>query len=220
MPLNGSRRLLDDALWGRVIGHMIQERDTKLPPYYPGLLMFPDPSAGWISGYVDISFWAVFLYPLSSLVYVIGAGIVLYYSYHPSSQYNDDADLAKHPSTTLYVVAAVIMIINVFLCFWDLYLQRKGSSVSSLNSTVQVENDEIVLVAETSNADSMMYFFNNIFFLGGAIIYLIDAIWKQNSKTDIQKCSLSIWCGTFWILFWAAFCFRTYLIFFILILCS
>jgi hypothetical protein len=135
---------------------------------------------------------------------VIGAGLHL----QPNILDSDDADYSKHPSTSLYLVAAIILLIDAFICFWDLYLERRHGSVSTLNSTVQIENDEVVLVAEISTAHSVFYLFNNIFFLGGATIYLIEAIWVQDTKTDIHSCKLSVWCGTFWILFWAAFCYR------------
>ena len=201
MPVNSSRRLRDSITWAKAIENMKAEGKVELPPYFPGFLMFPDPSVGPISGYIDIAFWATFMYPFSSLVYVIGAGFSL-----DTRLVDDDGahPSLTHPPIALNLLGAILLLFDALLCFWDWHLQRTQGALTLLNSDVQVMQQEIILVSELPKKVSNYYFINNIFFLFAAIIYLAQAIWMEDYRSDLTDCANNDWCGTFWINFWGA----------------
>jgi len=203
---------------------MIKNEQTALPRYIPGLLMFPDPSAGFIAGNVDIAFWATLLYPLSSVVYVLAAGFALDPSlFQPVGASNststsviddyfitDDDNISATLSFQLNLVAALLLLIDSWICIWDWHIQRTFSTVSIVNATVQVNEsqNDLILITELSDTDSVYYFLNNLFFFGSAIIYFMQALWILDVKTDLLHCTDSDWCGIFWVNFWGSMGYR------------
>jgi hypothetical protein len=85
--------------------------------WVPGLLVIPIPSAGYLLGYIDYSFWACICYLLGSILYLIDAFLVWKW-YNPS--YSDDAN---NPALYLNTYAAGIFVLNAILCFIDWYIQ-------------------------------------------------------------------------------------------------
>jgi hypothetical protein len=228
MPINGSRRLRDDALWGKVLEDMIKDGTTELPPYIPGLLMFPDPSAGIIIGYIDIGFWAVFLYPFSSIVYCLSSGFSLdpsllsddvastvndtyYYSSTIDDYFINDDNISNVLSNYLNLVAAVILLFDSWLGMYDWHLQRTYPSLSFRDLDVKVNDShsDLIIITELSDNDSIYYFLNNLFFFGAAIIYVIQAMWIIDvRRTDLLNCCESDWCAIFWVNFWGSMGYR------------
>jgi hypothetical protein len=85
--------------------------------WVPGLLVIPIPSAGYLLGYLDYSFWACICYLFGSILYLIDAFLVWKW-YNPS--YSDDAN---NPALYLNSYAAGIFVLNAILCFIDWYIQ-------------------------------------------------------------------------------------------------
>ena len=202
MVVNSARRLHDDKLWKRAIDHMVKTGEAKLPTYYPGFLIFPDRSLG-ISGYIDLAFWGTVIYVLLATVYCIAGAL-------PTDPNLGTEDAGyRDPSAELYLLGAILLLIDAFICFWELYVEYKGGgTVSHIHSEVDVQDGHIVFSSELTSSYIVLKFWAEFCFLGGAIIYFIQALWTIDKSTDSRNCYNDEWCGTFWIGFWGSFTIR------------
>lgn len=193
MPFNRVTDLKATVLWLLILNKENEDRKYeqsedksvkrvhKIPTYIPGLMLIPIPEAGWINGYVDMAFWAVFLYVLGSVFYVIASGYE-WVSVNPD--YTDDA---LNPANYMNTLAAVLFVANAIICFVDWHLQYKQLSAFNMSSDDDISGG--LVVEEIPQKLSMYYFYNNLFFLGAAVVYMIQSIWMENPNTDIYDCS-------------------------------
>lgn len=149
--------------------------------WIPGILIVPIPEAGWFLGYVDVAFWAIGLYVIGSLFYVIDS-FYLWYRINPS--YTDDS---LNPAVYLNTISALMFVINALVCFLDWYLQVQ--QLSAMNLFIDEELTGGLHITDIPTRITWFYFFNNFFFLGAAVIYLIQGIWAEDPNTDLQGCS-------------------------------
>jgi hypothetical protein len=155
---------------------------TRSIKYCPGVLLVPIPEAGYFFGYVDMAFWAVFVYVLGSIVYLIDS-VLLWKDIN--SNYSDDA---LNPAISLNTVAAALFVINALICFFDWWLQVK--QLSSYDTYDYVHNGSAVPLSPADQNNSTKYYFlNNLFFLAAAVVFLIQSIWYEDSRSDLFKCT-------------------------------
>lgn len=151
--------------------------------WIPGLLVIPIPEAGPILGYIDIAYLAVISYVIGSVVYVVDS-FYLWYSFNPS--YTDDA---LNPAIYLNTIAAGIFVINALICILDWYLQVKQLSCMNLNIDNNNNNPMgVIEINDISSKITMYYFYNNLFFLAAALVFLIQGIWQEDHRTDKTNC--------------------------------
>ena len=147
----------------------------------PGMMVVPLPQAGWLLGYWDMGFWAALFYVLGSVVYVIDSFYLWPYFYPEST--DDPAD----PGVYLNSIAAILFVINALLCILAWYMQREQLSVMNM-----IIDDSITGGFQFQSVSAKItwyYFFNNFFFLGATVVFLIQAIWMENYDLDIYNCS-------------------------------
>ena len=129
-------------------------------------------------GYVHVAFWAVFLYVLGSIVYVIDS-ILLWPYFNPS--YSDDF---LNPAIYLNFVAAAIFVLDAIVCFVDWNLQ-----IQNIKKAEKLAKGELLTaIVGISHSTSWLYFYNNIFFLAAAMIYLIQAFWYRAIAENLLLC--------------------------------
>lgn len=129
-------------------------------------------------GYVHVAFWAVFLYVLGSIVYVVDS-VLLWPVFNPS--YTDDF---MNPAIYLNLVGASIFVFDALVCFVDWNLQ-----IQQIKKAEKLAKGELLTaIAGISHSTSWLYFYNNIFFLAAAMIYLIQAIWYRAIAEDLLRC--------------------------------
>lgn len=161
-----------------------QLKVRKIPTYYPGMMLIPIPEAGFCLGHVDMAWWAVFLYLLGSIVYVADS----YYLWGLTNPaYSDDAE---NPENYLNTLAALLFVVNAVVCFIDWWLQFK--QLSAMNLLYDESLTGGVHISDVPHKMSVYYFYNNLFFLGAAVIYMIQAIWEENPHTDIYNCNIKL----------------------------
>lgn len=149
--------------------------------WIPGLLIIPFPEAGWLLGYIDVAYWACFLYVLGSLFYVVDS-FYMWGTVYP--EYTDDS---FNPAIYWNTIAVVTFVVNALVCFLDWYLQVK--QLSTMNIIAEEDITIPLQLSDIPNAITWHYFFNNLFFLGAAVVYLIQAIWMENPNSDLYNCS-------------------------------
>lgn len=154
---------------------------NNIPYYIPGLMLIPIPEAGCIAGYIDMAFWAVFLYVLGSITYVIDSFYLWGLTYHG---YSDDA---VNPQNYWNTLSAVLFLLNALICFWDWYLQEGQLSTSNVASNTKLTGG--LEVQEVPHKISVYYFYNNLFFLAAAVVYVVQATWAENPRTDLTDCA-------------------------------
>lgn len=151
----------------------------EVPVYVPGLLLVPIPEAGPIFGYIDMAFWAAFLYFFGSVVYMIDSFYVW------GATYEEMGDDALNPGNYLNTLAAVLFVANALFCIVDWWLQYKQLSALNLSA------DELtggLLLEEVPIRQSIYYFFNNLFFMAAAVVYMVESIWMENVSLDHYNC--------------------------------
>lgn len=156
----------------------------KVPTYYPGFMLIPIPGAGFFLGHIDMAWWAVFLYLLGSIFYVIDTFFMWQRTY---PEYTDDTD---SPAISFNTLAAATFVLNAIVCFLDWWLQTKQLSLMNLLYDESLTGG--VHISEVPHKMSAYYFYNNLFFLGASIIYLIQAIWYENPSYDIYNCNVNL----------------------------
>ncbi len=161
-----------------------QLKVRKIPTYYPGLMLIPIPEAGFCLGHIDMAWWAVFLYLLGSIVYVVDS----YYLWGLTNPYYSDD--AENPENYLNTLAALLFVINAVVCFVDWWLQFK--QLSAMNLLYDESLTGGVHISDVPHKMSVYYFYNNLFFLGAAVIYMIQSIWDENPNTDIYECNVKL----------------------------
>ena len=161
----------------------IKASKDKIRWYVPGLMLIPIPQACWIAGYIDMAFWAVFLYVIGSVAYVVDS------FYLWSLTYNNVGDDSMNPGNVWNTLGALFFVVNALVCFWDWWLQE--GQLSATNAAANSKSGDVVL-EEIPHKMSVYYFYNNLFFLGAAVVYMIQAIWLENINTDIYNCSLGL----------------------------
>jgi hypothetical protein len=192
-------------------------KETIFRFWFPGLMVVPLPEAGWILGYIDAGYWAVFFYILGSLFYVIDSfylwprvnpawGDDYYYdsgnftsnSTSNSTDYyysTDDSDdymwTATHPAVYLNLISAVLFVVDALICLIDWRMQVRQLSV--MNMTVDEKLTGGGIQIETINSRMTNYYLiNNIFFLLAAVLYMIQGMWGINADTDLTDCRYSL----------------------------
>lgn len=148
--------------------------------WVPGILVVPIPEAGFFLGYVDVAFWATFLYVVGSIIYVADC-FYLWVRFNPD--YTDDAN---NPAIYLNTFAAAMFVFNALVCFLDWYLQVQ--QLSAMNMFIDEELTGGLHVSDIPMTITWYYFFNNLFFLGAAVIFLIQGIWAEDISTDLEDC--------------------------------
>lgn len=129
-------------------------------------------------GYVHIAFWAVFLYVLGSIVYVVDS-LLLWPLFNPG--YSDDF---MNPAVYLNLVGAAIFVLDAIVCFFDWHLQ-----IYQIKKAEKLAKGELLTaIAGISHSTSWLYFYNNIFFLAAAMIYIIQAVWYRVIAEDLLRC--------------------------------
>jgi hypothetical protein len=174
--------LLEHDIFGKPMEISVEQPIRKPPKYwFPGLLMVPIPEAGPILGYIDISYIAVITYVIGSVFYVVDS-FYLWYSINPD--YTDDGG---NPAIYLNTVSAGLFVLNAWFCFLDWHLQKKQLSLMNM----YVENDNLgsLKIAEVSKRISTYYFFNNLFFMIAALIFVLQGVWMEDTRTDPDGCS-------------------------------
>lgn len=129
-------------------------------------------------GYVHVAFWAVFLYLLGSIVYLIDSAL-LWPLLNPS--YSDDY---QNPAIYLNTVGAAIFVLDAIICFMDWHLQ-----IRQIKQAEKFAKGELLsAIAGISYSTSWLYFYNNVFFLAAAMIFMIQAIWYRAIAEDLLRC--------------------------------
>lgn len=156
----------------------------KVPTYYPGLMLIPIPEAGFFLGHIDMAWWAVFLYLVGSFIYVVDS----YYIWLVTNpNYSDDA---ANPAIYLNTLAALLFVINAIVCIADWWLQFQ--QLSAMNLLFDESLTGGVHISDIPQMMSVYYFYNNLFFLGAAVVYMIQAIWMENAATDLLDCNVNL----------------------------
>lgn len=156
----------------------------SVPKYCPGFMLIPMPEAGPFFGYVDIGFWAAFLYVLGSLFYFIDS-FLLWQVFYP--EYNDDP---ANPAVYFNTMAASVFVLNAVVCILDWWVQLK--QMGAMNLIIDEKKKGGLLLSEIPRPISVYYFYNNFFFLGAATVYLIQSIWWEDPSTDLLNCSVGL----------------------------
>jgi hypothetical protein len=149
--------------------------------WVPGMLIVTMPEAGVLLGFLDIGYWAGFLYVLGSVFYVMDS-FFLWPAVYPG--YSDDAFSA---GVFFNLLAAWAFVINALVCFLDWHTQVKQLSV--MNMDVNENTTGGFEINEINYKITWYYFFNNLFFLGAAVIYLIQGLWWESATLDLEGCS-------------------------------
>jgi hypothetical protein len=171
------------------------DQERKIPGYLPGFNLIKIPNDMFCN--IDLAFHSVFLYVVGSVVYVVN-------SFYLWSWLNSaESDDAANPAVYLNTVASGIFIINAFICILDWWTQLKQLSLSC------IETNNLDLTAglefeEMPYKQSLLYFWNNFFFLGAAVVFMIQSFSYESSDYDINDCSSRYWCA-FWLNFWGNF---------------
>eukprot|EP01038_Epipyxis_sp_PR26KG_P006824 gene6824-9343_t len=212
MPFNRVQDLKATLNWMLLLEENSTNKTKTKPTYIPGLMLIPMPSLGIILGYIDYSFWAAFLYVVGSVFYVL----VSFYGW--SSYYPNGKDDSNSPGNYWNTCASVTFLANAIVCIVDWWMQKRQLSLMNLlienqnevtatsencNGVIAVGNTNLKVSAIPTHI-SWYYFWNNIFFLFASILYVIQAMWMENPRTDFYGCNNGF-CGLFWINFFASF---------------
>lgn len=162
MPLNRVHDAKAKIYWLQLLEQ--KQDDSGVPPFIPGLLLLPIPAAGKYLGKIDVGFWAAFLYVLGSILYVIDS------FYLWGSLGMEATDDGTSPGSLLNIAACLVFILNVIACFVDWWLQVK--QLSFMNIVAAEDESGRIELNQFSNWISTCYFFNNVFFLAAAVIYV------------------------------------------------
>jgi len=149
--------------------------------WIPGINIVPIPEAGWFLGYVDVAFWATFLYLFGSILYVVDS---FYLWVRVNPDYTDDA---WNPAIYLNTMAGAMFVLNALVCFLDWYLQVR--QLSAMNYFIDEDITGGLHISDIPTKITWYYFLNNFFFLGAAIIYLMQALWAENANLDLEHCA-------------------------------
>ncbi len=186
--LPGSAFSTEEETFAKKLAIMLFGTQQKITKYeinakwwVPGMLIVTMPEAGVFLGYVDIGYWAGFLYVLGSVFYVMDSFFVWPSVY---SGYSDDAFSA---GVFLNLLAAWAFVVNALVCFLDWHTQVKQLSV--MNMDINENNTGGFEINEINYNITWCYFFNNFFFLGAAVIYLIQGLWMESYSLDLEGCS-------------------------------
>lgn len=177
--MNRVGRVRDNIFWMHIFQHLEMEKSStgketyKVPPYTPGLLLIRLPEAGPVWGAIDFSFWAAFLYIIGSVIYVISA-VFLWSS----------LGLDYEIGVATNLIAGIVFVINAAVCMIDWWLQVQQMSFMNMD----LDGLEFSL---TQNSEKSMnyYCINNLFFMGAAVMYVIQGLWMQWASTDLTGCS-------------------------------
>lgn len=163
----------------------LEEHANRLVPIFiPGLLLVPNPSAGILLGYLDISFLGLFGYIVGSVVYVASA--VMYME-------ESDDYLPIAPGNYNNILAALIFLIDAIICLLDSWLQYKMQSTYNYTTSISSKKvhpiGTVQVDVESLPFKSVLYdAINNFFFLGAALVYVIQGIWMMDPSTDLTHC--------------------------------
>jgi len=228
MPLNRVNNAKAVAFWLLVLNASEKQDDGKetvkkldvtnlyektvFRYWFPGLMVVPLPEAGWFLGYVDAGYWAVFLYVLGSIFYVVDSFYLwpkvnsawpsddtAYYYYanattsnSTTASYDDDSDdylwVGTHPAVYLNLISALLFVLDALVCFVDWYMQVKQLSIMNMTFDNNIIGGGIQLESINSRMTSY-YFLNNFFFLLAAVLYMIQGMWQMDTRTDLTDCS-------------------------------
>lgn len=142
---------------------------TKVPDYVPGKMLLPIPDAGVLFSWLDIGFWAYILYLIGSVAYLADS---IYSCLITDPGYADDF---SNPVVYLNTIAAFIFVLNALFCFVDWYLQLH--EVGAMNMYIDDQIPNKIFLAKIPRNLSAYYFYNNVFFMSAAVLYLVQAIW-------------------------------------------
>jgi hypothetical protein len=194
MPFNRVTNMKQTVMWLLVLNQQeIRSQSeaagrkmdlSRLGNYIPGLMLIPIPEAGFWFGYIDWAFMAVFGYVLGSIAYVVDSFYLWGLTYY---DYSDDAN---NPQNYWNSMAAVLFVANALVCILDWWLQERHLSLC--NMFVEPATTGGLKVEEIPIKQATYYFWNNFFFLGAAVIFLIQCIWMENIKTDLLGCTSSL----------------------------
>lgn len=160
--------------------------------WVPGFVLFPLPGQPeWMCD-LDPAFWANFLYVAGSVIYV-AQGIYWWHaiSYPALTEYDDYNP--NNPSNYLGLTAAAIFIANALVSFVDWWLCSKQASI--MNVMVENLGDEHsdqtkgkFEVEAVSSRILNLYFWNNVFFMGAAVTWIVYQIFYYERSTDVYGC--------------------------------
>jgi hypothetical protein len=161
----------------------ITRYDINAKHWIPGMLVVTMPEAGILLGFLDIGYWAGFLYVLGSVFYVIDSFFLMSYVVAPS-------DDAFSPAVFLNFIATWIFVVNALVCFLDWHMQIKQLSVMNIDTDNELTGG--FEINEINHNITWCYFFNNLFFLAAAVIYLMQGLWMESPSLDIRHCSIGL----------------------------
>ena len=200
------------------------DAEAYIPTWTPGLLVSAIPGQpSWLFNF-DITFQANLWYIFGSLIFVMQA---LWYEHSfglPGTR-NDDYN-PQNPSNYLNALGAMAFVINALLCFMDWFLckqslhflsivlpdeglpaQRKCNDGMEMQAGAQSTTSVTPLLFRIQQANQRiltMYFWNNVFFMVAALIYLIQGVFlSDHSVPGASDCLYHI-CNSFYLPFWGA----------------
>ncbi len=142
---------------------------TTVPVYIPGITILPIPEAGLLFSWFDVGLWAHILYMIGSLAYLADS---IYLCIVSNPGYADDF---SNPAVYLNIFATATFLLDSVFYFFDWYLQLYEMGATSLYVDDRMPNK--VFFARIPNILSGYYFYNNLFFMAAAILYLMQAVW-------------------------------------------
>lgn len=125
-----------------------------------------------------IAFWSVFLYVVGSVVYLADS-FLLWPRFNPD--YSDDGG---NPAIYLNTFGAIIFAVDASTCFLDWHVQVQQIRIAEKIA----KGDTLAEIAGISQTTSWLYFYNNIFFLAAALIYLVQALWYRELAINLTLC--------------------------------
>lgn len=143
---------------------------TTVPNYVPGFNLVYIPAAGRIFGSLDVGFIAVTVYFIGSILYLADSIDICYLSYNQNA-----VDDMTNPVVFLNTWAAIVFVLNALLCFIDWWLQIK--QIAPMNMYVDVSIPNKVFFTRIPNYLSACYFYNNVFFMAAALVYVVQGLY-------------------------------------------
>ena len=183
LVLNDNKRTEDENNAQTAQGRAIEVKD--IPPYIPGLLLIPIKDAGFFYGHSDWGFWAVLGYVLGSIAYVVDSFYLWGLTYY---DYSDDAN---NPQNYWNSIAVMLFVANALVCILDWWVQEK--QLGLMNMCIAEDTTGGLKMEQIPIQQATYYFYNNLFFLGAAVIFMIQMMWMENINTDLLGCSSTLY---------------------------
>lgn len=195
MPFNPVYNLKAANLWRQALTSLEEQRINSKTD--PPLISLPSSTSSsslylWLLSYISyfsvskylqstssyIAFCSVFLYVVGSVIYLADS-FLLWPRFNPD--YSDDGG---NPAIYLNTFGAIIFVVDASACFLDWHVQVQQIRIAEKIA----KGETLAEIAGISQTTSWLYFYNNIFFLAAAMIYLVQALWYRELALNLTLC--------------------------------